>query len=823
MPDNESNNNNTFDSNLHEALPELYMTYALSVIKDRSLPDIRDGLKPVLRRSLYAMNEMNLVHSKPYRKSASVVGEVMGKYHPHGDGSIYHTIARLAQPWVSRYMLIDGQGNYGSVDDDPVGAMRYTEMKLLPISEAILDDIDKDTVDFVPNYDGSLKEPKVLPTKLPLLLLNGSIGIAVGMATTCAPHNLSEVVDATIKYIEDNDVTLDELLTLIKGPDFPTGAMMFIDNIREIYETGRGSVVLRARAEIEDDGKYQTIIIKELPYQLNKSNLIVRIGEMYREQKDEIEGLDGISDIRDESSEEDGIRLVIELRKGVKAESVLNMLYRRTELQTKYSISMMALVDNQPKYVNLKMILENFVKHRKDVIVRRARYNLRQAQVRMHLLEGFLIVFKNLNRIIEDIKTSTSSEQAYERLHRYGLSDVQAKSILDMRVQRIAQFEQQPIVEEHAKLTTTIADLTEFIASDSRIYRLMKEELVEVKRKYGDRRRTRIINAKSADVEISEIEEVQEEDVVITVTKNGNIKRTPMSEYRVQRSKGRGAKGVEVKDDDAVEYVFNASSRDYTLAFTNMGRCYKMSISDIPSSGKGSQGKLIKNILDLSDPNEKIAKVVAMDDVTDRSFMMVTKLGQVKKIETDKLKRPRSGGMVAMGLDKGDELIDVILLGAPNADILLVSKSGLGIRFPEQSIRPMGRSGSGVLGMRLDPGDEVISVHIVNESNDKQQFMTVTNRGFAKQTPLSKFRPQRRSGRGVICMETSPFIGAVIAGHVVANTTDEVLLTTSKGIMIRFPVEEIKSMGRNCRGCKIQKLEEGDNVSAISVINNEKD
>ena len=723
---------NIFDVNLHDKLPEMYMAYALSCIKDRSLPDIRDGVKPVVRRILYCMNENSHNHNRPYVKSARVSGDVMGKYHPHGD--TYHTSVRLAQPWLSRYPLIDGQGNFGSVDDDPPAANRYTEMRLTHVADAImLSDIDKETVDFIPNYDGSTVEPKVLPVRVPMLLLNGSIGIAVGMATDCAPHNLTEVVNATIKMLENPDIELDGLLKSIKGPDFPTGAMMFIDNIREIYETGRGSVVIRAKAEIEDDGKYQSIIFKELPYQLNKGKLIAKIGELYREKRDEIEGLDGIADIRDESSEEEGIRVVIELKRGVDAGPVLSMLYRRTDLQSKYSISMMALVDNQPKYINLKLILSSFIEHRKSVITRRANFDLKQAQIKAHRLEGFLIVFNNLDAVINDIKTSSSQAQAYERLRRYKLSDVQIKEILEMRVQRLAQFEQQPIIDEHKKIMALITELQSLIASDEKIKEVMKAELTEIKHKFGDDRRTQIINAKSSDMEITEMDELQDEEVVITVTENGNIKRTPVSEYRTQRSKGRGAKGVEVKEDDAVAYVFNASSKDYALVFTNIGKCYKMNIRQIPASGKGTLGKQITNIIKLSEKNENIVKVVAMDDFSDKSFMMVTKLGQVKKIKSEKLKRPRDTGMTAIGLDKGDDLIDVILLDVADADIIMVSKSGLSIRFHEKSIRAMGRSGSGVLGMNIDSGDEVVSVHIVNESNDKQKLMTITDEGYGKQ------------------------------------------------------------------------------------------
>ena len=607
---------NIFDVNLHDKLPEMYMAYALSCIKDRSLPDIRDGVKPVVRRILYCMNENSHNHNRPYVKSARVSGDVMGKYHPHGD--TYHTSVRLAQPWLSRYPLIDGQGNFGSVDDDPPAANRYTEMRLTHVADAImLSDIDKETVDFIPNYDGSTVEPKVLPVRVPMLLLNGSIGIAVGMATDCAPHNLTEVVNATIKMLENPDIELDGLLKSIKGPDFPTGAMMFIDNIREIYETGRGSVVIRAKAEIEDDGKYQSIIFKELPYQLNKGKLIAKIGELYREKRDEIEGLDGIADIRDESSEEEGIRVVIELKRGVDAGPVLSMLYRRTDLQSKYSISMMALVDNQPKYINLKLILSSFIEHRKSVITRRANFDLKQAQIKAHRLEGFLIVFNNLDAVINDIKTSSSQAQAYERLRRYKLSDVQIKEILEMRVQRLAQFEQQPIIDEHKKIMALITELQSLIASDEKIKEVMKAELTEIKHKFGDDRRTQIINAKSSDMEITEMDELQDEEVVITVTENGNIKRTPVSEYRTQRSKGRGAKGVEVKEDDAVAYVFNASSKDYALVFTNIGKCYKMNIRQIPASGKGTLGKQITNIIKLSEKNENIVKVVAMDDFSD--------------------------------------------------------------------------------------------------------------------------------------------------------------------------------------------------------------
>lgn len=809
-----------FDVKSHEVLPKMYLAYALSVIKDRSLPDIRDGLKPVARRVLYAMNQMGLHHTKQTRKSARVVGEVMGKFHPHSDGSIYGTAVRLVQPFTARYPLIIGQGNFGSVEDDPA-AMRYTEMKLANIADDVLADIDKETVDVVPNFDGTLMEPKVLPTKLPLFLLNGSIGIAVGMATNALPHNLTEVIDALLVYIDNEDVELPELLKYIKGPDFPSGAYMFeSSDMQRIYETGRGSVILRAKAEIIEDGKYQSIIITELPYQVNKSTLIERIAKLYQEK--EIEGIDGISDVRDES-DKNGTRIVIELRKGVRANVVLSTLFRRTELQSRCSILMRALINNVPKLVGLKEIFWHFVDHRKNVIIRRTEFELKQAEIRAHILKGFIIVFDNIDDVISDVKASKSSDETYKCLRKYKLSDEQIKAILELRVQRLAQFEREAIVVEHDQLVNKIESYKQLLESEDLIVQKIKEELQEVKAKYGDVRKTKIIKTSSSgssddNSKIDEIEEIQEDDVIVTVTHNGLVKRTPASEYRVQNVKGQGLIGVDVKDDDYVENLFQLSTRDYTLVFTNKGNCYKMNVFDIPSLGRTASGSSILNILNLSD-EEKVISVIPVNDLTDKMFLMITKFGKVKKLKACKLQRPRANGTKIIGLIEGDILNAVKLIDKPDLDVLIITKKGISIRFKENAIRPSGKSSCGVRAIKLLDDNFIVSVDIVSaEENETCHLMVVTERGYSKKTILRKFRTQRRGGRGIICMDVNPLNGSIISAGIVRDDKEQFIVITAKGILIRLKSAQIRKLGRNTQGSRIQKLREGDAVAAVAYL-----
>jgi len=802
---------NIFDVKSREVLPKMYLAYALSVIKDRSLPDIRDGLKPVARRILYSMGEMNLTSNKPTRKSARVVGEVMGKFHPHGDGSIYSAAARLIQDFTTRYPLLIGQGNFGSVEDKPA-AMRYTEMKLAAISDEALADIDKETVDFMPNFDGTLKEPKVLPTKLPLFLLNGSVGIAVGMATSSPPHNLTEIVNSLLAYIENEDITVEEMMEHLKGPDFPSGAMMFDDeNLQKIYKTGQGSVTLRANAVIDDNGKKKSIIITELPYQLDKSKLLTRISQLYQ-AKDKYEGIDGIADIRDESDKH-GTRLVIDLRKGVQPKTVLNTLYRRTELQSKYSVFMRALINNEPKMVNLQLIYKQFVKHRKDVIIRRAEYDLKNAEAKMHILEGFLIVFSNLDAILEDIKTSTSSKITYKKLKKYKLSDKQIKAILELRVQRIAQFERDTIIADHQTLKEKIVDLKSLLASEELILNVMKEELIAIRDKYGDERRTIIVPKPDSNDE-TKLEEIQEEDVIITVTKNGLVKRTPISEYRVQNIRGKGLIGTNVKDDDYVTNIFQLSTHDYTLVFTNRGLCYKMGAHEIPSFGRTAVGQSILNILKLTE-DERVVAVVPVSELGTKRFLLTSKLGQIKKLNGEKLRRPRSDGTKSMGLAENDQLIDVKLID-DDCNVLLVTKKGIAIRFSTDAIRETGRGASGIRAIRLSDNDYVVMSNII--ANDEASLITVTKNGYAKRTKLAKFRAQRRGGRGIACMNINTLVGDIVSANIIYDNNEQIIAITSQGILIRIKVERIRELGRHTQGSRIQKLKTGDTIASVAYL-----
>lgn len=806
-----------FDVKAHEILPKMYLSYALSVIKDRSLPDIRDGLKPVARRILYSMNEMGLKHNKPTRKSARVVGDVMGRYHPHGDGSIYGAAVRLAQSFATRYPLIIGQGNFGSLEDPPA-AMRYTEMKLSHIAEEVLADLDKETVDMMPNFDGTTVEPKVLPTKLPIFLLNGSIGIAVGMATNAAPHNLIEIINALLAFVDNEDISLLDLMTHIKGPDFPSGAYMFNTNIQQIYETGRGSVTLRAKAEIFDNNKKQCIIISELPYQVDKSKLITKIAQLYQEKK--YEGIDGIVDIRDES-DKTGTRIVIELRKGVKAKTVLNTLYRRTELQTKYSILMRALVNNVPQLVSLREIFWHFIDHRKNVIIRRTEYDLSNAQKKAHILQGFLIAFDNIEALINDVKSSSSNEITYNRLRKYNLSDEQIKAILELRIQKLAQFERSEIVNEHIELLNKIEQLQKILSSEENVLQVIKTELQEIKDKYNDERKTKLINISQDqdDIEIKQIEEIQDDDVIVTVTHNGLVKRTPITEYRLQNVKGRGLIGVDVKDGDYVESMFQLSTRDTTMVFTNKGNCYKMNVYDIPSLGRTAAGSSILNILNMND-DEKVIRVVLMPtDLTNKSFLLVSRKGQIKKVDVDRLKRPRATGTRIFGLSEADELVDVVLIDKPDMHVLLVTKCGLSIRFEESAIRSSGKNSSGVRAIRLADDNCIISVNVFEKSKDcEQHIMMVTEKGYSKKSVLSRFRMQRRGGKGIICMEISDLTGKIVSAGIIKDEKEQFIVITEMGILIRLRSSQIRLLGRRTRGSRIQNLQDGDKIAAVAFL-----
>jgi len=809
-----------FDVKSHEVLPKMYLAYALSVIKDRSLPDIRDGLKPVARRVLFSMNEMGLAHNKPTRKSARVVGDVMGRLHPHGDGAIYGTAVRITQPFTTRYPLIIGQGNFGSLEDPPA-AMRYTEMKMAEITQEVVADLDKETVDFKPNFDGTLQEPKVLPTRLPLFLLNGSIGIAVGMATSAPPHNLTEVVNALLVFIDNEDVTVAELVKYIKGPDFPSAAYMFDSNVENIYETGRGSVVLRAKAEIEETNKRQRIIVTELPYHVDRSKLIARIAQLYQDKETKLEGIDGITDIRDES-DRTGTRIVIELRKGVKAKMVLNTLYRRTEMQTKHSILMRALINNSPKLVGLKEVFWHFVDHRKSVVIRRAEFDLRSAEKRDHILQGFLIAFDNLDVVIQDVKSSKSSEETYKRLRKYKLTDEQIKAILELRVQRLAQFERDQITTERNELVAKITQLRQLLDSEELVLQTIKTELIEIRDKYGDERRTKIIKTRPEDgdgnIEIKEIEEVQEDEVIVTVTHNGSVKRTPITEYRTQNIKGKGLIGVDVKDGDYVESIFQLSTRDATLVFTNNGNCYKMNVYDIPSLGRTASGSSILNVIGMNE-GEKVVRVIPITNLDGKAFLMVSKKGQIKKLKSEKLRRPRSSGTRVMGLDEGDSLVDVAFIDRQDMHVLMVTRDGIAIRFEEKAIRTSGKSSSGVRSIKLQENNYIISMNVFDSAKHEEQFiMMVTEKGYSKKTILRKFRVQKRGGRGVICMDISTTTGKIVSAGIAKDEKEQFIIITAKGILIRLRSKQIRKLGRNTQGSRIQNVQSNDCVAAVAFL-----
>jgi len=732
--------------------------------------------------------------------------------------SIYGAAVRLAQPFTTRYPLIIGQGNFGSTEDKPA-AMRYTEMKLSAISNEVLADIDKETVDFIPNFDGTLEEPKVLPTKLPLLLLNGAVGIAVGMATTIAPHNLTEIVNALLKYIDNEDIEISKLVQHIKGPDFPSGAYMFNHNIQRLYETGRGSVTLRAKAVIVDSGKKanrQSIIITELPYQVDKSKLIARIAELYKDKEKKIDGIDAITDIRDESDRH-GTRIVIELRRGAHGKMVLNTLFRRTNLQCRYSILMRALINNVPKLVTLKDIFWHFIDHRKNVVIRRAEYELKAASKKANILKGYLIAFDNLDAILEDVKSSTSSNVTYKKLRRYKLSNEQIKAILELKIQRLAKFERATIIDEHQQLIEKIEKLKLLLGSEELVIKTIKTELNDIKRRFGDERRTLIIessNDESNDEsKIDSIEEVQEEEVVVTVTRNGLIKRTPISEYRVQKIRGKGLIGVDVKENDYVTNIFQLSTRSFTFVFTDKGFCYKMNIYDIPAFGRTAVGNSILNVLNLDD-GERVIKVVPITDLDNKFFIMVTKNGQIKKLKAEKLQRPRTKGTKVISL-VDDVLIDVEFIEEPNKDILLVTRNGISIRFNESTIRASGKSSSGIRGIKLT-NDYVIAASLI-ESDDESYLMIVTEKGYSKKTILTKFRSQRRGGRGVICMDSNTTVGKIIAAKVIKDNEQFILITT-KGILIRLQSNQIRKLGRSTQGSRIQKFAHDDAVASVAFI-----
>jgi len=797
--------------NIADEMRQSYMDYAMSVIIGRALPDVRDGLKPANRRVLYGMQQMGLQPGRPYRKSAKVAGEVMGNYHPHGEGAIYDTLVRMAQDWNMRAPLVDGQGNFGSVDGDPPAAMRYTEVRLSRMGASMMVDIEKDTVDFLPTYDNSSTEPTVLPTVLPNLLVNGAEGIAVGMATKIPPHNLGEVVDGLTFLIENQDLTPDErlegLIERIAGPDFPTaGFICGRAGIRQAYRTGRGSVTMRARAEIETrKGDKESIVVTEIPYQVNKARLIERIAELVREKR-----IDGIADIRDESSRE-GMRIVLDIRKGEPSQVILNNLYKLTPLQDTFGIIMLAIVDQRPKVLNLLEVAELFVDFRRDVVRRRTAFELRKAEARAHVLEGLVIALDHLDQVIALIRESkTPAEARTGLIARFGLSQIQADAILEMQLQRLTGLERQKVVDELKEIKVLIADLRDILAKPRRIDQIVADELKKIREDHGDARRTVILDAVD---EITVEDMIAEEDVAISITHGGYIKRTSISSYRAQRRGGRGRMGMRTRDEDFVDQLFIASTHSYILIFTDRGRVHWLKVHEIPEVGPQGRGKAVVNLVSLQ-PKEKIAAFAAVKEfASGRYVLLATRKGIVKKTELSAFANPRAGGIIALSVEDDDALIEAVLTGGTD-EILLATKEGMAIHFSEEDVRPMGRAAYGVKGIELEASDEVVALEVVAAGGT---VLTVTQNGYGKKTDLDEYRLQSRGGKGLINIKTSGRNGPVV-GVKFLKGDEGVMLITEKGMIIRLNTADISTIGRNTQGVRLIQLEEGDHLVSVARL-----
>lgn len=786
-----------------------YIDYAMSVIVSRALPDVRDGLKPVHRRILYTMHESGLYPDKGYRKCATTVGDVLGKYHPHGDAAVYDSMVRMAQDFSLRYPLVDGHGNFGSVDGDPAAAYRYTESKMAKLSVQMLRDIEKETVDFTPNYDERLKEPVVLPSRFPQLLVNGSSGIAVGMATNIPPHNLGEVIDGVIALIDNPDITIEELMEYIKGPDFPTsGVIMGMSGIRSAYTTGRGKIIIRAKAEIEEDGNKQKIIVTEIPYQVNKARLIEKIADLVKEKR-----LEGISDLRDES-DRDGMRIVIELKRDANASIVLNNLYKFTQMQETFGVIMLALVDNKPAILNLKEVLEHYLKFQEDVIVRRTQFDLRKAEARAHILEGLRIALDNIDEIIRVIRSSYND--AKEKLcERFGLSEIQSQAILDMRLARLQGLERDKIDQEYAELKEKIAYYKKILSDEGMVLDIIKEELTEIKEKYGDERRTSI-SFDYSEIDMEDL--IDEEDVVITLTHFGYVKRLKTDTYRAQRRGGRGISGLSTREEDFVEELFVTSTHNYILFFTNMGRMFKLKAYQIPEASRTAKGMAIVNLLEL-EANEKITATIPLKEFEDGKYLtMVTKKGTIKKTGLMEYNTNRSGGLRAIGLDEDDELIRVKLTDGTR-DIIIGTHKGMAIRFNEQDVRPMGRTAHGVRGIKLKENDYVVGASLVSEGVD---LLIVSENGMGKRTRVDEYKVQQRGGKGVKTYKITEKTGD-IAGIKTVDDSHDIMLITSDGVVIRTGADEISTLGRDTSGVKLMRLTDDIKVVAIARIEKEEE
>ncbi len=851
-PGSESNDSNKIiQVNIEEQMKTAYIDYSMSVIVGRALPDVRDGLKPVHRRVLFAMHELGINYNKPYKKSARIVGEVLGKYHPHGDSSVYDAMVRMAQPWSMRYMLVDGQGNYGSQDGDGPAAMRYTEARLQRLAEGMMDDIDKETVDFSLNFDDSLQEPTVMPTRIPQLLLNGSSGIAVGMATNMMPHNLSEVIDGCVAYVDNRDITIDELMKYVKAPDFPTGGIIYgIDGIKAGMHTGRGRVVLRGRVNVETtkSGKEQ-IVITEVPYQVSRDALAEKIGSLVNNKI-----IEGITHVANESNKE-GTRIVVELRRDAVAQVIINQLYKYSELQTSYGINNVALVGGRPKILNLKDLISEFISFRHEVVVRRTKYELREAEKRAHILEGYLIALDHLDEVIALIRASVNPDEAKTGLiEKFGMTEIQAKAVLELRLQRLTGMERDKIREEHAELMKLIMHLKEILSDEGMRYQIIKDELAEVKAKFGDERKSEI-QYLANEMRIEDL--IEEEDVVITVSHLGYIKRTSQAEYRAQRRGGRGAMGGRTREEDYIEHLFIASTHHTLMFFTEKGRCYWLKVYEIPEADRNAKGRAIQNLLQLP-PDDKIRTVIDIPNLEDKEYvenhniMLCTKQGIIKKTKLEDFSRPRANGVNAITIQEGDQLLDVSLTDG-NSYIMMAVKSGRAISFEEEKVRITGRGAIGVYGIELDENnDEVIGMVCVSKESITKQILVVSEKGLGKRTPFLEllddtateedkakaitlkdadgndqlyqlaYRITNRGGKGVRTINITEKTGALV-GLLAVEKTDDLMITCKSGITIRMKVEHIREAGRATQGVKLINLDEGDEIAAIARLDEQEE
>jgi len=806
--------------NIEDEMKSAYIDYSMSVIVSRALPDVRDGFKPVHRRVLYGMQDLGVYSNRPYKKSARIVGEVLGKYHPHGDSSVYDTMVRMAQPWSLRYPLVDGQGNFGSVDGDSPAAMRYTEARLRKIAEEMLDDLEKETVDFRPNFDDSLEEPTVLPTKIPNLLVNGAAGIAVGMATNMAPHNLTEVIDGTIAYIDNKEITAEELLQFIKAPDFPTGGIIYgYEGVRDALLTGRGRVVIRGKAEIEEENGREQIIVTEIPYQVNKAEMIKKIAELVNDKK-----IEGISDLRDES-DRNGMRIVFEIKRDAIANVVLNKLYKFTQLQTSFSVNNICLVDGRPRLLNVRELIEQFVEFRHEVVIRRTRFDLRKAEERAHILEGLIIASDNIDEVIEIIKSSASPDDARDRLAtRFGLSEIQTRAIVDMRLRQLTGLEQDKLRAEYDELMKLIADLKDILDKEERRMQIIKDELIDIRAKYGDERRSQI-EYSASEMRMEDL--IADEEVVVTISHAGYIKRTNLAEYKVQNRGGMGSKGSATRDQDFLEHLFVATNHNYLLIFTEKGRCFWMRVYEIPEGNKTSKGRAIQNLINIPQ-DDKVKAYVKVLDLTDKDYVennfivMCTKQGVIKKTSLEAYSRPRSNGINAIGIRENDELLEAKLTNGSN-EIVLATSEGRAIRFNEATVRPMGRNASGVRGVTLTSATDCV-IGMICVEDIFSTILVVSEKGYGKRTFLNDpedqepvYRITNRGGKGVKTLNITDKTGKLLSIQNVFDE-DDLMIITKSGVTIRMHVDTIRTMGRAAQGVKLINLKSNAEIAAIARV-----